>query len=63
MQNMPSSPLDSFDCFESASYCDLHVAKLADIAEATSLLPEIADSLIAHRCFTVPERAAVSLAG
>lgn len=41
-------------------FCDLHVAELADCAEATSLLPEVADSLIAHSCCTVSEGAAVS---
>lgn len=39
---------------------DLHVAKLADSTEATSLLPEVADGFIAHSCLTVSEWAAVS---
>lgn len=41
-------------------FCDLHVAKLADSTEAASLLPEVADGLTAHSCFTVSEWAAVS---
>lgn len=43
------------------SYCDLHVAKLADGTETASLLPEVADDLTAHSCLTVSEWAAVSL--
>lgn len=39
---------------------DLHVAKLADGAEAASLLPEVADNLTSHSCLTVSVWAAVS---
>lgn len=42
-------------------FCDLHVAKLADGTEAASLLPEVADGLVAHSGLTVSEWAAVSL--
>lgn len=49
-------------CFlGNSTYCDFHVAKLADGTEAASLLPEVADGLVAHSCLTVSERAAVSL--
>lgn len=43
------------------SYCDLHMAKLAHSTEAASLLPEVADGLIAHSCLTVSKGAAVPL--
>lgn len=47
-------------CF-TLSYRDLHVAKLANGAEAASLLPEVADGLVAQRRLTVSKWAAVSL--
>lgn len=37
------------------------MAKFANGPEAASLLPEVADGLIAHGCFTVSEWAGVSL--
>lgn len=37
------------------------MAKLANGTKAATLLPEVADGLIAHRCLTVSEGAAVSL--
>lgn len=40
---------------------DLHVAELADGAEAAALLPQAAHRLIAHSRLTVSKRAAVSL--
>jgi len=40
---------------------DLHVAELADGAEAAALLPQAAHRLVAHSRLTVSKRAAVSL--
>lgn len=45
----------------SFSYRDLHVAKLASVAEAAPLLPEGADSLAADCCLAVSKRATVTL--
>lgn len=45
----------------SFSYRDLHVSKLASVAEAAPLLPEGADGLAADCCLAVSEGATVTL--
>lgn len=45
----------------SFSYRDLHVSKLASVAEAAPLLPEGTDDLAANCCLAVSEGATVTL--
>ena len=67
IQDMNSLYWANFEDFSVAkkcfnfTYCDFHVAKLAYSTEAASFLPQVAYSLTAHCCLTVPKGAAVSL--
>lgn len=48
-------------CYLFPVFLDLHMAELAGLAEAASLLPQVAHGFAAHGCLAVSKWAAVSL--